>query len=279
MATTRYGVRPNLYDPETFEISIEDRHFDFAAHIRCRSQRYEVHYAVSVREGWGDSAPLANFIERLIGGTLAAWERAGVSPGSGREMARALMPHWEREIHAFMEHLERQQRQRTMVTSPPVVAPESHFVDALRYAHQYGAMEFWRPQPENPAAKKKARELLVSNLNEAQKKTFTEKGEFAVAAKDGKTYTVKTARSFNVIGPDGMKYCGQLNDAPVEDQMLAQKLLLEHEPDKFFKNANKQMDFAMSGDTERAAMMRMMQEQVRHIGLRPEAYLVNPFHR
>lgn len=27
-------------------------------------------------------------------------------------------------------------------------------------------------------------------------------------------------------------------DTPVEDQMLAQKLLLEHEPDKFFKNAN-----------------------------------------
>ncbi len=95
--------------------------------------------------------------------------------------------------------------------------------------------------------------LRGANLDETQAAQFKKDGSFGMVGKDGKAYTISTARSFNVKGPDGTKYCGQLVDTPIEDQMLAQKLLLEHEPEKFFKNANK------SGGATTATGMAMAQ--------------------
>lgn len=147
-------------------------------------------------------------------------------------MAAALMPHWEAQIHRFMERMEAECRHR---------GTDRYRMDML---YGYSAMrpayfgyDLARPA-EDPKAKQKARELLLRNLDDGQEKSFKKNGEFRVTAQDGNVYTIKTARSFNVVGPDGAKYCGQLVDTPIEDQMLAQKLLLEHEPDKFFKNAN-----------------------------------------
>ena len=110
-------------------------------------------------------------------------------------------------------------------------------IDAFAFQMQGLWMDFG-PPPEDPKAKKKARELLMRNLDAGQLKSFKKDGEFRVTAQGGKVYTIKTARSFNVVAEDGTKYCGQLKDTPIEDQMLAQKLLLEHEPKKFFDNAN-----------------------------------------
>jgi hypothetical protein len=107
----------------------------------------------------------------------------------------------------------------------------------------------WGPR-EDPKAKEKARQLLMRNLDDGQLKSFKKDGEFRVTAKDGKVYTIKTARSFNVTGPDGTRYCGQLADAPVEDQMLAQKLLLQSDPEAFFKNANVSPSFTGTTATE-----------------------------
>jgi hypothetical protein len=62
---------------------------------------------------WGDPRPLVEFVERLdrpdfysLGG---GW-RIGAS--RGREMAHALMPHFERQIHRVMERLEYEGRRR-----------------------------------------------------------------------------------------------------------------------------------------------------------------------
>jgi len=92
---------------------------------------------------------------------------------------------------------------------------------------------------EQKAAKVKARTLLLDQLDETQRASFEKSESFDCIGKDGKAYKIEKRRSFNVTGPDGAKYCGQTPDAPLEDQMLAQKLLLEHCPDKFFKSSNK----------------------------------------
>ena len=213
---------------EAFELLVESVDYDDRTRIAFRSHAFDVHYTVDLRGTWSqngaDPRRLADYIERLVGRTLNEWFDLRVS--NGREMAQALMPHWEREIHRHMERLEYEGRHRRR---------DHHFYEFD--PRGYMAWDL-ATEPEDPKAKQKARELLIRNLDAGQEKSFKKDGEFRVTAKDGKVYTIKTARSFNVVGPDGAKYCGQLRDAPVEDQMLAQKLLLEHEPDKFFKNAN-----------------------------------------
>lgn len=215
--------------PEAFEVRV--RRDDYAARstIEVWSRKYDIRLGFHIRDTWGDYRPLADFIEILVGGTVRSWEDAHIGVASGREMAQALMPHWEREIHHYMERLEYQGRRR----------------DHWRYATDERYVTWgdwldrgsWTPQ-EDPKAKEKARQLLMRNLDDGQLKSFKKDGTFRVTAKDGKAYTIKTARSFNVVAEDGTKYCGQLRDAPIEDQMLAQKLLLQSDPEKFFKNAN-----------------------------------------
>lgn len=207
---------------DVFEVLIEREDFDHRTVIRWRSRLFGVNQAIALREGWGgerriDPRRLATFIEQLVGRTFEHW--ADLHVNYGPDMAAALLPVWEREIYAFMERLEYQAIERTPWMGYDLAAFPS------------------TPKPDSKA-QKKARALLISNLSKDQIKTFEKNGEFVVTAKDGKTYTIKTARSFNVVGPDGARYCGQLQNAPVEDQMLAQKLLLEHEPQKFLKNAN-----------------------------------------
>lgn len=204
--------------PDYFELRLHRDDYNSRTAIEVFSRAYDIRLGFALRDRWGDPRRIADFIETLIGGTVRSWFDARVSTGTGREMAQALLPMWEREIHRQMELLEYEDRH-------PRYFYQDHF-------------GIWEGTPEDPKAKQKARKLLIRNLDAGQEKSFKKDGEFRVTAKDGKVYTIKTARSFNVVGPDGTKYCGQLRDTPVEDQMLAQKLLLEHEPEKFFKNAN-----------------------------------------
>lgn len=212
-------------NPDVFETTINTLvHMD-AVELSWRSRVFNIHGGLRLRYGWdADPRRLADFIDRLIGVTLHYWYELRVH--QGREMANALMPYWEREIHAVMERMEYEGRHR--------VPRYSDRTAEMLYAFNAG---FGGPT-EDPAAKAKARDLLISNLDETQAASFKKDGSFRMVGKDAKVYTIRTARSFNVEGPDGAKYCGQLKDTPVEDQMLAQKLLLEHEPEKFFKNAN-----------------------------------------
>jgi len=171
---------------------------------------FNVRLAFQLRAMWGDPRRLAEFADRLIGGTLRHWDEMRVR--SGREMAQALMPMWEHEIHHFMERMEYEDRNRGY---------RGMRHDAM-YFDDFGPTPWG--QPEDPKAKQKARDLLLRNLDDGQAKSFKKDGEFRVTGKDGKAYTIKTARSFNVVGPDGAKYCGQLVDTPIEDQMLRRQV-------------------------------------------------------
>lgn len=97
-------------------------------------------------------------------------------------------------------------------------------------------------------AKSRARRLLLSMLNPAQQKQLDEKNHFdlTVHGQDGsqRVYRIEYGYQGNVklLGPDGQpvrRYCIHADSRlPYEDQMLAQKLLLEANEQDFLRIAN-----------------------------------------
>lgn len=95
----------------------------------------------------------------------------------------------------------------------------------------------------------KSRKLLCENLSPEQLKEFEASETFTVVAKGTSTrYLIRPIRSFNVTEVDNERaYCGTFPDVPIYDQMLAQKLYIENDPDTFFSQANKAGDFVRPG--------------------------------
>mgnify|MGYP001593011717 FL=1 len=228
-----------------FEVRIASRDYDRSCVVEWRSYRFNLSQSVMVRRERGDPKPLARFMEDLVGKMLQSF--AGLRLRDSEVMVRDLMPHFEREIYAYMEQMEyagrRDDYMDSLRNNASYSCPGEYIAtfhsggsQSSIHANDYFAYPF-APE-ENKEAVEKARKLLLQNLDATQQKSLNKDNSFQVTGKDGKVYQIKRARSFNVVGPDGAKYCGQLVDTPIEDQMLAQKLLLEHDPDKFFKNAN-----------------------------------------
>ncbi len=93
--------------------------------------------------------------------------------------------------------------------------------------------------------RKRAMRLLEKHLTPPQLRQFKKKTCFTVIAKDGKTYRIENGSSGNVFLMEGRKkviqYCIVFKDhAPLPnfDLMLAQKLILETDPELFLKTAN-----------------------------------------
>lgn len=197
--------------PDVLTLEAVRDEYNNGVRLRIHSRVYDFGIQYEIRDRWGDPMEILQYAEALIGHTVSSWHQCRIGSRRGRDMAQALIPHWQAAIQEHMLHLEQ------------------------RYMHM---VHVYIDEAESPDATKKARELLMQHLNTEQIDEFNKKQQFQVKAKDGKTYTILHTRAFNVVGPDGTKYCGQLTNAPIYDQMLAQKLLLEQNPDKFFKNAN-----------------------------------------
>jgi hypothetical protein len=102
-----------------------------------------------------------------------------------------------------------------------------------------------RADQERAAAKARARELLLAHLTEAQRKTFIEKGWFIVeGGKTKKAYRIHTDKfSMNIYelqaandnAPPVCNLCAHVPThlCPVEDNALAQKLMIETAEDEF----------------------------------------------
>lgn len=160
---------------------------------------------------------LIQFADRLIGGTFRTWWEAGVSKDLGRRMASRLTAEFQQAIAAEMARLEGDLLRNERWVVPPPLVPGK--------------------QPRNKA-RDKARRTLIRHLDAGQLKSFNRDGSFRVTARSGRRYTISTARSFNVVDEAGTAYCGQILNVPIEDQMLAQKILLENDEEKFLRNAN-----------------------------------------
>ncbi len=124
------------------------------------------------------------------------------------------------------------------------------------------------PRPRNglplwdPQADARARELLLRMLNPDQRAHYAAHGSFTVHVPGRGTFCILPRTTYNVVQlSSGDTYCCVCETpVPLPDLMLAQKLMLEREPERFFSTANRvaahdlfttQLDF--SGQTRAAA--------------------------
>ena len=112
-------------------------------------------------------------------------------------------------------------------------------------AQEEGAMER-AAQARRFGAQERACELLREHLDDAQREEFDRSGSFVVVGQSGRRYRVRSQRTFNVRDEtDCNDYCMQFRSdpqcrsIPLEDLMLAQKLLLECDEPEFLRVANR----------------------------------------
>lgn len=115
----------------------------------------------------------------------------------------------------------------------------NHWADSMRYA--MAANPFKSEEAE--AARNKALATLKSALTPKQLDEFNANQTFKVSIQSGErkgTYEISNVRNYCVKHLEtGDRYCVVTPEAPVYDQMLAIKLLLENEPETYFAKANK----------------------------------------
>jgi hypothetical protein len=102
--------------------------------------------------------------------------------------------------------------------------------------------------PEDASAEARARALLLRLLAPAQREEFQRRDSFTVQVPGRGRFAILPRRSLNVLDLEsGECYCCvTATDVPLSDLMLAQKLLLEHDPEQFFATANCPSDFLFS---------------------------------
>jgi hypothetical protein len=90
------------------------------------------------------------------------------------------------------------------------------------------------------ASEARARRLLTRLLNAQQLRDLEKHGCFTVKVQGRGTFCILPRSTFNVIHlQTGNLYCCTTEAfVPLSDLMLAQKLLLENDPDRFFAAAN-----------------------------------------
>jgi hypothetical protein len=94
-------------------------------------------------------------------------------------------------------------------------------------------------------AELRARNLLVRMLTSAQRAEFERREAFTVEVPGRGRFAILPRRTLNVLDMEsGECYCCvTVTDVPLFDLMLTQKLLLEHDPEKFFAAANCPSEF------------------------------------
>ncbi len=98
-------------------------------------------------------------------------------------------------------------------------------------------------QREREAAVARAEELLLAHLDEAQREQYAREQSFRLIKGD-KTYLIRRGRAGNVYlldenGEQSIEYCAHVVDQiPDEDNLLAQKFMLETDEAEFLRLAN-----------------------------------------
>ncbi len=130
-----------------------------------------------------------------------------------------------------------------METRPIATLLRAFFRSIARY-HDSHTGESWRaaPVPCEPGAVAEAcaNKLLLRVLTPQQRQEIERNGYFAVEVAGRGKFVILASAMFNVLHiTTGLCYCAVPRTAvPMADLMLAQKLLLENDPDQFFKVAN-----------------------------------------
>ena len=92
----------------------------------------------------------------------------------------------------------------------------------------------------SPEAEARAKELLVRLLNPTQRASFQRCGRFLVEVPGRGRFFIFPRRIFNVVHLEtGRTFCCVCSDEiPLSDLMLAQKLFLENDAERFFATAH-----------------------------------------
>jgi hypothetical protein len=88
------------------------------------------------------------------------------------------------------------------------------------------------------AAKARARELFLAQLDERQRRSWHIRRRFEVVGAGGTRYTISRYRPFNVCTNDASFCVAVTGNVPVYDKLLAQKLLIECNEQMFLARAN-----------------------------------------
>lgn len=86
-------------------------------------------------------------------------------------------------------------------------------------------------------AEERAWTLLLQHLSEDQRDCMTRRNEFQVRAADGRLYTLRLSKTNNIMREDGTVFCAGPENVPLGDFLLAQKLLLESDPEALLRHA------------------------------------------
>jgi len=123
----------------------------------------------------------------------------------------------------------------------------------------------FEPFEARTAAEARARELLLRMLSSAQRKAFQSYGYFAVEVAKRGTFLILPSTLFNVLHvATGRSYCAvPRGETPLADLMLAQKLLLEHDPEQFFRVANERCELIPGRADERSLARRALRARNR----------------
>jgi hypothetical protein len=115
--------------------------------------------------------------------------------------------------------------------------------EARRRERQYRADQL-RRQKEKRCASSRARKILGEHLDRHQRRCLEKLGHFDIRVR-GRTFRIHNNKyQHNVFELDEQnrpirEFCAHTSHAcPQSDHALAQKLLLEHDPDHFFRVAN-----------------------------------------
>jgi hypothetical protein len=97
---------------------------------------------------------------------------------------------------------------------------------------------------KGPTPDARARQLLLRVLNPVQRDEFARYGYFTVDAVGWGRFRVLSRMTFNVLNTGtGLAFCaGPDIPVPMADLMLAQKLILENDPGRFFRVANQRRE-------------------------------------
>jgi hypothetical protein len=131
--------------------------------------------------------------------------------------------------------------QQPQVYKPPVLTPEQ--VEAQRVAAEVAKVAAEAKAKAEKEAADRAEEILLEHLEEPQKKQWKERQEFVVLSQTGRKFKITKQRNQNVLeinrlGKRMQGFCIVRPDVPLSDQLLMQKLLLEHAEDDFMRIAH-----------------------------------------
>lgn len=125
--------------------------------------------------------------------------------------------------------------------TPPAPTPEQEQQWAAEHERVRVAAE--EQAKLRAQARDRAKALLATMLSDAQRDQLAKHKHFDIVSQKGNRYRIHEGSHGNVkllddTGKVTGRYCGQPNNVPIEDSMLAQKLQLEYDEDEYVRRSN-----------------------------------------